>query len=112
MGIDFTHCDAHWAYSGFGCFRKELYNLAGFNGDLYEHYHDGQYVQAKDHPLWPLFNHSDCDGHLTPEEMTQMLPTLRELVPKLEDSYDRENGQMLIAGMEDAVANHERLEFR
>jgi hypothetical protein len=32
MGVDFTHCKASWAYSGFGAFRKELYNLAGWDG--------------------------------------------------------------------------------
>ena len=111
MGVDFTHCKASWAYSGFGRFRRELYNFAGFSGDLYADYDDGKFLQAKDHALFPLWNHSDCDGHLTPKEMTQLIPAMKELVPKLKDSYDRMMGQRLIEGMEDAVANHERLEF-
>lgn len=32
MGIDFSHCDAHWAYSGFHRFRTRLATQVGLMG--------------------------------------------------------------------------------
>lgn len=36
MGIDFSHCEAHWSYSGFGHFRKMVAETAGIKlSDMY-----------------------------------------------------------------------------
>src|ERR1700752_3458759 len=99
MGVAFSHCKANWAYSGFGHFRRELWNLAGFQGDLYKLYKDQGHMIADGHPLFPLFNHSDCDGVLTPDELKSIVPALEVLLPKLSDSYDREMGTELLQGM-------------
>lgn len=112
MGIDFSHCKASWAYSGFGNFRRELWILAGFSGDLYQLYYSGGYIVAKDHPLWPLFNHSDCDGVMTPQELEKVIPALEALIPKLTDDYDRRMGGRLLDGMKLALSRNEDLQFK
>ncbi len=33
MGLDFTHCEAHWSYSDFHDFRKRLAASIGMNLD-------------------------------------------------------------------------------
>jgi hypothetical protein len=112
MGIDFSHCNAHWAYSGFHRVRneiaKKLYDIdldqmKGFNGKL---------KWDKKIPLYPFLYHSDCDGKLSPKEIKRCLPDLRRVVNLLENKYDRENLNLLIEGMENAVECKESLDFR
>ena len=114
MGVDFSHCHAGWAYSGFRNFRCRLWNDAGFSGRLYDLYEGPWPCQgAEHHPLYPLFNHSDCDGILTVEEMKKVEPTMRgiiELWP--EGDYDRDTGLELARGMRTAIKAGEPLEFR
>jgi hypothetical protein len=95
-------------------FRKELWNLCGFEGDLHELYERSFPIteEQRTHPLFPLFDHSDCDGELTPAECQQMIPTLRELMPKLKWDYNRTQTGRLIRGMEMCVAKNITLEFR
>lgn len=111
MGLAFSHCNANWAYSGFKSFRCSLWTLAGFDGNLYSLYHRGGIEFAKDHPLYPLFNHSDCEGVLTPEELERILPELDRLAPLLPDWYDRETAGELIKGMHLALSRCENLQF-
>ena len=111
MGVAFSHCEARWSYTGFANFRRELWKLAGFAGDLYELYNSNGHEVAKAHPLFPLFNHSDCDDILTPEEMEKVAPELERLAPQLSDSYDRMMGLRLAQGMRAAMARAENLQF-
>jgi len=59
MGIDFSHGEAHWSYSGFNRFRCKLIETMGL-GDLNEMYDDGSYTKLSSIPIYPLINHSDC----------------------------------------------------
>lgn len=125
MGIDFSHTEAGWSYSGFGLFREalaeyegiRLRDMAGFcapwRGDDPET-HPNLPWDKVDTPLKPLLNHSDCDGDLSPEECAQIAPRLREVVNALwpdENDYNRKSGLALAEGMERAAAAGERLEF-
>lgn len=120
MGLDFSHTDAHWAYSGFGRFREALADhegialpeMVGFGGHL-----SWGTVTT---PLKPLLDHSDCDGELTPEECSLVAPRLREVIealwpnPDLDDvraCHDLQAGLALAEGMEAAAAANEPLEF-
>jgi len=117
MGLDFNHSDAHWSYSGFNDFRRhlakdigiDLDKMIGFNGDR-------SWSGIKD-PLCLLLNHSDCDGHLTPNQCKKIAPRLREVISKWEDSimsnegYDKKNALLLAKGMEWCGKNNVPLEF-
>jgi hypothetical protein len=46
MGIDFSHCDAHWAYSGFNTFRRMLAESCGFCLDDMEGFSYASYSEA------------------------------------------------------------------
>lgn len=112
MGLDFSHCDAHWSYSGFHFFRKrlaaeirvELDEMAGFGGT-------GDWSKVKD-PIVPLLNHSDCDGELTSDECKVVASRLRELVSDWsDDDRDKADALELAQGMELAASRSEHLEF-
>ncbi|MFJ7916106.1 MULTISPECIES: hypothetical protein [unclassified Lysinibacillus] len=111
MGLDFSHTDARWSYSGFGNFRKrlaeqigmDLDNMEGFGGNVPFHIYQDDII--------PLLDHSDCDGELTPDECKQVAPRLRELVSGWED-YDKLNALKLADGMELAANRGESLEFQ
>ena len=116
MGVDIG--GAHWAYSGFARFRRtiaamegiDLDNMYGFGGSINPNCKQIPW-DTVDSPLKPLLNHSDCDGELTPEECAQVWPRLEEIVQQLEDSYDRDNGLILVAEMKAAIEANEPLVF-
>ena len=74
MGLDTTHNAWHGPYSSFNEFRIRLANSIGIDLKEYIGYSfKGTKDEALiDHPLMPLFNHSDCDGELTPDECKQI----------------------------------------
>lgn len=90
MGINFTHCNAQWAYSGFMRFRNKL----AASSEMYE---DGLYTMMKNEAIYPLINHSD--GDLTVQEMCQIEPQLNEIVDGWLPDRDKENALELIEGM-------------
>lgn len=114
MGIDFSHGEAHWSYSGFMRFRSKLIETLEL-GDLNEMYDDGSYVDKLSNiPIYPLINHSDCDGFLTVEEMKQIIPQLDLIIAMWEDSgddYDVGRGREFIEGMKYAIEEGESMEF-
>ena len=113
MGLDFSHCNARWSYSGFGRFRNRLADQIGFKE--YEHIcttDDPRYEKIKDDGLLPFLAHSDCDGGLTTEECLKVAPRLRELLSSWsDDDRDKINGLELCEGMELAASKNEILEF-
>lgn len=119
MGVDFSHCEAQWAYSGFGRFREAIAKHEGI--DLTQMQGFQRYGDERPRidwdtittPLKPLLDHSDCDGELTPEECAQVAPRLREVIEAVwpTDCYDRRSGLELVTGMEAAAAAGENLEF-
>lgn len=118
MGIDFSHTEAHWSYTGFSRFRDALAAHEGIDLDRMDgfrrHGDDRPRISwtTISSPLVPLLNHSDCDGELTPQECRQVAPRLREVVAEIwTTGYDRDTGLALADGMDAAAAAEEPLEF-
>jgi len=112
MGIDFSHGEAHWSYSGFNNFRNKLVEALGYTTSLNVMYEDGTYTRMQKEPIYPLINHSDCDGDLTVEEMQQILPQLKDIINRWPDGeYDKTRGLYFIEGIEEAISENESLEF-
>lgn len=117
MGIDFSHSDAHWAYSGFNRFRRALAQHEGFDLDRmlgFTRAADAVSWDTVTSPLKPLLNHSDCDGEMTPAECAQVAPRLREVVRAVwpdPREYDHAHGLLLAEAMERCAANGEPLVF-
>jgi hypothetical protein len=113
MGIDFSHCEAHWSYSGFNHARTRLAAAIGFELDEMDGFKSGgiSWDKMKD-AVKPLLNHSDCDGDLSVKECKQVAPRLREIVSQWDDGdYDRQQFEELARGMDAAVEAGEPLEF-
>lgn len=111
MGLAFNFGDATISYSGFNRCRKLL---AGSIGLVYEEMRGFGGNRSWDnvhHPVIPLLNHSDCDGHLTLEECQRMLPLLDYIVNNWVDGYEREFMFKLMRSMREAVNARARLEF-
>lgn len=112
MGLDFSHGDAHWGYSGFNIFREKLAHeigmdlrtMEGFNGNIpFSKYNDD---------ILPLLDHSDCDGELTVDECIKIVPRLREIIGKWsDDDRDKTRAMALADGMEEAINENEIFEF-
>jgi len=113
MGLDFSHGEAHWSYSGFSRFRNKLAETLGLDVPSDGIYENGLYMRLADQPIFPLINHSDCDGDLTVEEMEQILPQLEKIVDiwATDISGEKERGTRLIESMKEAIASNEPLEF-
>jgi len=118
MGLDFSHGEAHWSYSGFMHFRNEITKHLGYTKTLSEMYDDGTYDVMQNEPIWPLINHSDCDGDLTVKEMKQIIPQLREILlvwekatPDQTGFYETNRTKAFIESMEVAIEENEPLEF-
>ena len=126
MGVNFTHCDAGWSYSGFHRFRQrlaeavginDLDDMAGFRPLFYDQQNPTEHPNLswqpyEDDPIRILLNHSDCDGELTPDECRAVWPRLREMVKDWpEGDYDRIKALELSDGMLLAATLDEPLEF-
>jgi hypothetical protein len=117
MGLAFSDCDAGWSYTGFMRFRLRLAAQLGHTG----------YIKAMNapfgstdtkykilgHPLDDFFDHSDCDGHLTPGQCAVIAPALADAIKDWpDDDYDKQTALELIKGMEYAINKNKNLEFR
>jgi len=112
MGLGFSHGDVHFSYSGFMRFRNKLIETLGYTHSLESMYKDGTYINMKTEPIYPLINHSDCDGELTVDEMQQMLPQLKCIIKRWpDDDYDKSYGFKFIEGIELAVDENEPMVF-
>ncbi len=119
MGLDFSHSDAYWSYGGFNRFRNNLVEALGYPTSLDEMYDNGSYVDKLKHEsIFPLINHSDCDGYLTVKEMKRIVPQLRYILEIWENNfemteyhYDIRQGRALLEGMEEAIEADESIEF-
>lgn len=115
MGLNFSHTKASWSYSGFSSFRKRLAKQLGL-GDLEEYVGFGGAKkwpeEFKQDPIYKFINHSDCDGHLTPDECFKIGPRLLILVKDWPaDDFDRRQCILLVQGMIQAVFDKTNLEF-
>jgi hypothetical protein len=117
MGLDFSHTNAQWSYSGFMRFRErlaeeigiDLNKMEGFNK---ENDYKGLSWEKIVDPIKYLLDHSDCEDDLSPELCSKVAPRLRELVSSWDDDdYDKEQALLLAEGMELAFSKNEPLEF-
>lgn len=113
MGLDFSHCDAHWAYSGFARFRDKLAKQVGIlDYDQISSTNDPRFDKIKKDPIRYLLAHSDCDGHLTAKQCEKVAPRLKELVSTWpNDDYDKIKALDLAEGMEFAASKKQKLLF-
>ncbi|MEK5338145.1 hypothetical protein NSS92_19270 [Bacillus sp. FSL M8-0166] len=113
MGLDFTHCEAHWAYSGFGNFRRKLAACIGMNLDDMQGFGGDIPFENYDDDIIPLLDHSDCEDDLPPDVCKTVAARLRQLVRNWpDDDRDKINALYLAEGMELAHQQNEPLEFR
>src|SRR6056297_679517 len=113
MGVDFSHCEAHWSYSGFNLFRRRIASIIMKTEQLIDDLYGDKmiYRYMVNESIYPLIDHSGCDGELTPKELKQIIPQFENALNKIEDEYDADNGKELLRGMKLALDNNENLEF-
>lgn len=112
MGLDFSHCEARWSYSGFGQFRRRLAQEIGV--DLNKMYGFGgtRTFHTINDPIKYLLDHSDCDGNLDPVKCRKIIPRLRKLVSNWADNdYDKKQALELADGMEYCASKNRHLMF-
>ena len=118
MGLDFSHTDAHWAYSGFMRFRTRIAATLGINLESMEGF--ARDLRPNQSPVpWDtvdddikiLLYHSDCDGDLSPDECRKIAPRLREIVSPWPDDHDKQQALLLADGMDRAAKKKEALRF-
>ena len=117
MGLDTTHDAFHGPYSYFMRFRENLMqaiggpplrSMRGFDGDK------PWTEELQEHDLYPLLNHSDCDGFLTPSECHRIVRGIETLLNDDGCSLDeemREIARRFAVGCERAAMAEEELEF-
>ena len=129
MGIDFSHCDARWSYSGFNRFRTILASCVGIDLDSMEGFERDwdnphaprtesikweEIAQGED-PICILLNHSDCDGDIQPEYCERVAKRLQDLLREHEEkfsAYDHQHARMLIVGLMKAGIDGKPLLFK
>jgi len=115
MGLDFSHTEASWSYSGFMRFRTRLAKEIGINLREMRGLGDSGVLSWDKiiDPIKPLLDHSDCEDDLSPNECMKIAPRMRELVSDWDDDdYDKIQALLLADGMELAGSRNESLQFR
>ena len=120
MGTDFSHCEAHWSYSGFHRFRTRLASAANIELEAMEGFEplDGQEAPGRSwdtvHDDLALFlDHSDCDGDLSPEDCLKIADRIEPIIKTWpDDDYDKKNAVELIEGLRWAAENKETFRFQ
>ena len=115
MGLDLSHGDIRFSYSGFHRFRTEIcayygVDINSLSGFLHGHIHD---YEKSGLPLGivPLINHSYCDGELSVEECRVVAAALSEITLKNDEMFMDEKRKAFIAACEEAIADDKPLEF-
>lgn len=124
MGLDCSHDAWSAAYSAFYRWRLAVAEAAGYktgigmNGTHYildwenipEGALMGEWEETPEDPLVVLLAHSDCDGHIHPEQAKPLADRLEELLPKLDSDWHPRTDQF-ITGLCEASAANETLLF-
>jgi hypothetical protein len=134
MGLDISHDAFSGAYSAFNRFRGFI--AKGTGGSFPPHddesldrncWYFGEGYNKTKHPgLWELLCHSDCDGKITPGKCNKLANELEELMPKLLELAENDDGgghisrdggyievtKRFIAGCRLAAERKESLRFR
>lgn len=117
MGLDTTHDCWHGPYSYFDEWRGVVAKAAGRVWDkatfarnklvLYGLWIEDRY----DDPLDVLFEHSDCDGIIMPDDAAKLADALERLLPKIDgDDYQAET-ERFINGLREASDMGQVVEF-
>ena len=85
MGLDTTHNAWHGSYSSFNEWRKwiakqiniDLYSMIGFGGEG---------IWDMSNPLYPLLDHSDCDGEIKWGDCKAIAEGLQDILDKNPDT--------------------------
>lgn len=113
MGLNFSHSDAQWSYSGFARFRERLAQEIGLELKKMQGFGGTKLWSDVTDPLRWLLDHSDCDGEITARRCGLIAPRLREVVSRWPaDDYDRQTALDLAFGMCEAAVRGEPLQFR
>lgn len=137
MGLDISHDCWYGAYSAFSRWRQKVSQAAGYAvwkvtfddgisqptvmldwGHITDANLMGEWDKPQSDPLVYLIAHSDCEGIIKPEQAGPLAVRLREIVPLLPDEDVgghvgnwRSKTMQFIAGLEEAVAKGENVEF-
>jgi hypothetical protein len=111
MGVNFSYCDAHWAYGLFHDFRCKLAREIGMNLDKMDGFGGTLSFDTFDDDIIPLLDHSDCEGELTPEECARVAPRLRQLIASWPPEDFIQEAISLAEGMEYAAKMNELFYF-
>ena len=111
MGLDITHKTFSGSYSSFNSWRKiiawemgiDLVQMEGFGGDK-------SWTPFENLDLYPLLNHEDCDGILTPSECSKIIRGLAKV--NFPDQETSEIALQFIEGCKLAISKNENLEFK
>ena len=123
MGLDTTHNCWHGPYGSFSDFRYKLANLIGLDLDNfcgYNHNADNCIMMSRNtisHDIYPLINHSDCDGVLLIYECESIVDGLNDILlnnPDLKntDSYFYDKIIQFRDGCLDAISKNEIVVFK
>lgn len=136
MGLDTSHGCWHGPYGSFAVWRLALAQAAGYRisqehvpgrsdyvlpWELFEakNYQGEWDSPPGDDPLVYLLAHSDCDGVIHPEHGVHIAARLEQLLPKLaglgypgrDDEWMRDKTEQFIAGLREAAAAGEDVDF-
>lgn len=117
MGVNFSHCKAHWSYSGFNRFRGKLASHFGIAWP--ENIFEAAKIMDKkweaiNHPVMTLLNHSDCDGHIDAEKCYELADVIEPVITSWEFTNainDYTSGLELIKGLRLAGDKKEKFVF-
>lgn len=116
MGLDTSHNAWNGPYSSFNRFREKLAKMIGIDLNQMEGFGGSNSWDKVNDGLVPLLNHSDCDGHLTPEESKMIADRLDELMPQItiDDAGDSDFYQKVLKfrnGCVKAFKKYEVIDF-
>ena len=93
MGLTTTHDCWDASYRSFNQFRCDLAEQIGIDLDDYIGYRGNgvKDITTINHNLMPLFNHSDCDGHLTIDECFKIANGIDSVLATFTDSTEQDS---------------------
>ena len=133
MGLDTSHDCWHGGYTGFTHWRNWLAGMAGYKitpadyeagnvspspdidwGSFKPENYAGEWAETPKDPLLILLVHSDCDGEIKAKHCELLAVRLAGLLENLiiEEDVFRQRTEQFIAGLRDAAALGESVEFR
>lgn len=119
MGLNTTHGCWDGPYSMFNTFRYGLAHMIGISLDDYAGYRGSGNLDLTsiDHDLMPLFNHSDCDGVIPPEDAKKIADGLTDILMRLETTDEPYRGfseevKQFRSGCALAASKNETIEFK